>query len=72
MPDAIARPRFHVVDDTVHAEPGVPDDELVALANAGYRIHSWPRFDHYFGGASAVGRTGAGGDPRRGGIGMHL
>lgn len=69
---AIARPRFHVVDDTVHAEPGVPDDELAALADAGYRVHRWPEFDHYFGGASAVGRTGAGGDPRRGGIGMHL
>lgn len=69
---AIARGRFHVVDDTVHAEPGVPDDELAALAEAGYRVHRWPELDHYFGGASAVGRTGAGGDPRRGGIGMHL
>lgn len=69
---AIARGRFHVVGSTAHAEPGVPDDELAALATAGYRIHRWPGLDHYFGGASAVGPTGAGGDPRRGGIGIHL
>jgi gamma-glutamyltranspeptidase/glutathione hydrolase len=69
---AIARARFHVVAGTAHAEPGVPDDELAALAAAGYQIHRWPDLDHYFGGASAVGRTGAGGDPRRGGIGIHL
>ncbi|MGA8116116.1 MAG: gamma-glutamyltransferase, partial [Actinocatenispora sp.] len=69
---AIARARFHVVDGTAHAEPGVPEDELAALSRAGYRVHQWPEFDHYFGGVSAVGRTGAGGDPRRGGIGMHL
>lgn len=69
---AIGRARFHVVAGTAHAEPGVPDDELAALADAGYQIHRWPDLDHYFGGASAVGRTGAGGDPRRGGIGIHL
>ncbi|GAA1318023.1 gamma-glutamyltransferase [Actinocatenispora thailandica] len=69
---AIGRARFHIVTDTAHAEPGVPDDELAALVDAGYQIHQWPDLDHYFGGASAVGRTGAGGDPRRGGIGMHL
>ncbi len=69
---AIARGRFHVVDRVAHAEPGVPDDELAALAAAGYQVHRWSELDHYFGGASAVGRTGAGGDPRRGGIGMHL
>ena len=69
---AIARARFHVVTRTVHAEPGVPDDELAALSAAGYQIHRWPDLDHYFGGTSAVGRTGAGGDPRRGGIGMYL
>ncbi|HEY3505597.1 MAG TPA: gamma-glutamyltransferase [Actinocatenispora sp.] len=69
---AIGRGRFHVVESTAHAEPGVPDDELAALAAAGYLVHRWPGLDHYFGGASAVGPTGAGGDPRRGGIGIHL
>jgi gamma-glutamyltranspeptidase/glutathione hydrolase len=69
---AIGLGRFHVVEQTVHAEPGVPEDELSALTAAGYDVHRWPAQDHYFGGASAVGPTGAGGDPRRGGIGMHL
>lgn len=69
---AIARPRFHVYDGVVHAEPGVPEDELAALSEAGYPIHRWEGLNHYFGGASAVGPDGAGGDPRRGGVGLLL
>jgi gamma-glutamyltranspeptidase/glutathione hydrolase len=72
MAEAIARPRFHVVDDTVHAEPGYPEDELSALADAGWQINRWPAMDHYFGGVTAVGAAGAAGDPRRGGIGLLL
>ena len=72
MPAAIARPRFHVVDDTVHAEPGMPEDELAALADAGWRINRWPELNHYFGGVTAVGLGGAAGDPRRGGTGVLL
>jgi gamma-glutamyltranspeptidase / glutathione hydrolase len=72
MPEAIARPRFHVVDDTVHAEPGVPEDELAALAHAGWQVNRWPDIDHYFGGVTAVGMGGAAGDPRRGGAGLLL
>ncbi|WP_189080114.1 gamma-glutamyltransferase [Mangrovihabitans endophyticus] len=72
MPTAIARPRFHVVDDTVHAEPGVPGDQMAALADAGWRINRWPELDHYFGGVSGVGPGGAAGDPRRGGTGLLL
>ena len=72
MPSAIARPRFHVVDDTVHAEPGYPDDELAALAEAGWAIRSWTEINHYFGGVTAVGRGGAAGDPRRDGVGLLL
>jgi gamma-glutamyltranspeptidase/glutathione hydrolase len=67
---AIARPRFHVLNGVVHAEPGVPDPELSALEAAGYPIQRWDAMNHYFGGASAVGRAGAGGDPRRGGVGL--
>ena len=67
---AIARPRFHVLDGVVHTEPGLPEPELAALAAAGYPIQRWDGLNHYFGGASAVGRTGAGGDPRRGGVGL--
>jgi gamma-glutamyltranspeptidase/glutathione hydrolase len=71
-PAAIARPRFHVVDDTVHAEPGCPRDELEALAEAGWVVNEWPDLDHYFGGVTAVGAGGAAGDPRRGGVGLLL
>jgi gamma-glutamyltranspeptidase/glutathione hydrolase len=72
MPAAIGRPRFHVVDDTVHAEFGYPEDELAALADAGWTINRWPELNHYFGGVTAVGIGGAAGDPRRGGVGLLL
>jgi gamma-glutamyltranspeptidase / glutathione hydrolase len=72
MPDAVGRPRFHVVDDTVHAELGYPEDELAALADAGYLVNRWDHVNHYFGGVSAVGHAGAAGDPRRGGLGLLL
>jgi gamma-glutamyltranspeptidase/glutathione hydrolase len=70
--EAVHRPRFHVVDDTVHAEAGYPDDELDALADAGYRINRWDHTSHYFGAVSTVGLPGAAGDHRRGGIGLLL
>ncbi len=69
MTTAISSPRFHVVDETVHVEPGYPEEETDGLAKAGYRVQRWDRADHYFGGASAVGHAGAAGDPRRGGVG---
>ena len=72
MSGAIGRPRFHVVDDTVHAEAGYPEDELSALADAGWTISRWPDLNHYFGGVTAVGAGGAAGDPRRGGVGLLL
>jgi gamma-glutamyltranspeptidase / glutathione hydrolase len=72
VPAAIARPRFHVVNGVVHVEPGYPADEVLALARAGYSIEHWDQLNHYFGGASAVGRAGAAGDPRRGGVGRML
>ncbi|MDY7089725.1 MAG: gamma-glutamyltransferase [Actinomycetota bacterium] len=72
MTSAIARPRFHVVDDTVHVEPGYPRDELGALAVAGWPIRQWPELNHYFGGVTAVGQAGAAGDPRRDGVGLLL
>jgi gamma-glutamyltranspeptidase/glutathione hydrolase len=72
MPAAIARPRFHVVDETVHAEPDYPPDELTALAEAGWQIEQWPEINHYFGGVTAVGQAGAAGDPRRDGVGLSL
>jgi gamma-glutamyltranspeptidase/glutathione hydrolase len=70
METAIGRPRFHIVDDTVHAEPGYPREELAALASAGWTINHWPDLNHYFGGVNAVGCAGAAGDPRRSGVGL--
>jgi gamma-glutamyltranspeptidase/glutathione hydrolase len=78
MHTAVNRPRFHAVDDelggppVVHAEAGYNEQELVALERAGFAVNRWDHLSHYFGGASAVGRAGAGGDQRRGGVGYLL
>jgi gamma-glutamyltranspeptidase/glutathione hydrolase len=72
MPAAVARARCHVVDGTVQAELGYPEDELAALTAAGFAVNRWEQLNHYFGGVSAVGRAGAAGDPRRGGAAVLL
>jgi len=75
---AIDSPRFHPVDEgdggppLVHVEPGFPRDQVAALAAAGFAVNEWDRTSPYFGGVSAVGRTAAAGDPRRGGVGLLL
>lgn len=69
---AVARPRCHVVGETVHAELGYPEEELTALSAAGYLVNRWDHLSHYFGGVSAVGFAGAAGDPRRGGAALLL
>ncbi|GAA5192960.1 gamma-glutamyltransferase [Rugosimonospora acidiphila] len=68
--EAIARPRFHVIGDVAHVEAGYP--EVDALAGAGYEINQFDQVSHFFGAVSAVGRAGAAGDPRRGGVGLLL
>ncbi|HEY2672704.1 MAG TPA: gamma-glutamyltransferase [Rugosimonospora sp.] len=70
MCEAIARPRFHVIDDVAHVEAGYPVAEVDALAGAGYKINKFDELNHFFGAVSAVGRAGAAGDPRRGGVGL--
>jgi gamma-glutamyltranspeptidase/glutathione hydrolase len=75
--DAVAASRFHVVAvadgrPVVHAEPGYPPDGLDGLAAAGFPVRVWDHRSVYFGGVSAVGTTGAGADPRRGGVGLTL
>jgi len=65
--EAIDRPRFHPVGEVLHAEPGVDEAWLEALVAAGRDVRRWPERHHYFGGVSAVGRSGAGVDPRRSG-----
>ena len=65
--EAIDRPRFHPADRLVNAEPGVDEAFLSALEQRGRLVRRWPALHHYFGGVSAVGRAGAGADPRRSG-----
>ena len=64
---AIDRPRVHPAGETVHAEPGVDEEALADLERSGRAVRRWPAQHHYFGGVSAVARTGAAADPRRNG-----
>jgi gamma-glutamyltranspeptidase/glutathione hydrolase len=64
---AIDRPRFHPVGGVVNAEPGVDEEWLSALERHGRTVRRWAGRHHYFGGVSALGRSGAGADPRRSG-----
>lgn len=64
---AIDRPRFHSTGDVVNAEAGVDEDWLSALEQQGRSVRRWSGRHHYFGGVSALGRLGAGADPRRSG-----
>ncbi len=65
--EAIDRPRFHPAVDLVNAEPGVDEAFLTMVERSGRTVRRWPALHHYFGGVSAVGRAGAGADPRRSG-----
>jgi gamma-glutamyltranspeptidase/glutathione hydrolase len=67
MQAAIDRPRFHPVGRLVNAESGVDESFLSGLEAGGRPVRRWPALHHYFGGVSAVGRAGAGADPRRSG-----
>ncbi len=69
---AVERPRAHRAGDVVNAEPGVDERALALLERAGATIQRWPGLHHYFGGVSAVGRRGAGADPRRSGSAASL
>jgi gamma-glutamyltranspeptidase/glutathione hydrolase len=64
---AIDRPRFHPAGGLVNAEPGVDEAFLARVESSGLAVRRWPAPHHYFGGVSAVGRAGAGADPRRSG-----
>ena len=71
--EAVAAPRIHFENGTVHAEPGADAAGLERLAEAGMRIEAWGQRNMFFGGVQAVardpetGELGAAGDPRRGG-----
>jgi gamma-glutamyltranspeptidase / glutathione hydrolase len=65
--DAVAHPRVHVAGDTVHLEPGFEAGVADAIGEAGFAVREWPAQHHYFGGVSAITRSGGAGDPRRSG-----
>ncbi|HET9675505.1 MAG TPA: gamma-glutamyltransferase, partial [Gaiellaceae bacterium] len=64
---AVDRGRAHPVAGLVNAEPGVDDSALAALEEQGWLVRRWPERHHYFGGVSAIGRSGPAADPRRSG-----
>src|SRR5215210_3301646 len=72
--EAVRRPRIHVEDDVVEAEPGIDPEALDRLEARGWKVRRWDEQNLFFGGVQAVARqpdTGAlsgGGDPRRGGV----
>ena len=68
--DAVDLPRVHPAGDVVNAEPGADEEALHALESAGRTVRRWPERHHYFGGVSAIGRAGAGADPRRSGAAL--
>ena len=65
--EAVDRPRLHPAAGVVHVEPGIAEDALLALEEAGLPVQRWPGRHHYFGGVSVAGRNGLGADPRRSG-----
>jgi gamma-glutamyltranspeptidase/glutathione hydrolase len=67
---AVDRPRVHPAGAVVNAEPGVDEDGLAALEDAGRPVRRWPERHHYFGGVSAVARSGPAADPRRSGCAL--
>ncbi|MGH9273788.1 MAG: gamma-glutamyltransferase, partial [Acidimicrobiales bacterium] len=64
--EVVDAPRLHWDGTQLHAEPGWPDAAVEALA-ARWPVREWAQRDLYFGGVHAVSRSGAAGDPRRGG-----
>jgi gamma-glutamyltranspeptidase/glutathione hydrolase len=71
--EAVERPRLHLEDHRVDAEPGIDTDALARLEREGYEVQRWRERNLFFGGVQAVARDPAsgelsgGGDPRRGG-----
>jgi gamma-glutamyltranspeptidase / glutathione hydrolase len=68
--EAVDRPRVHPGGDLVNAEPGVDEDGLAELEARGVQVRRWEERHHYFGGVSAIGKTGAAADPRRSGAAL--
>jgi gamma-glutamyltranspeptidase/glutathione hydrolase len=69
---AVDRERLHPAGDVVHLEPGFRDETIAALEAAGLEPRVWPARHHYFGGVSAVTRSGGAADRRRSGAARIL
>jgi gamma-glutamyltranspeptidase/glutathione hydrolase len=67
---AVHLPRAHPAGGVVNVEPGIAEEALAALEADGRSIRRWPERHHYFGGVSAIGRSGAAADPRRSGAAL--
>lgn len=65
--DAIDAPRLNALPGIVRVEPGFSPRVLAALTAAGDQVLVAADRDAYFGGVSAIGRSGGGADPRRSG-----
>lgn len=75
--EAVSRPRLHVEDGAVDAEPGIDSAALERLAARGWNVRSWDDLNLFFGGVQAVARAAdgtlsGGGDPRRGGAAVAV
>jgi len=68
--EAVDAPRAHPAGALVHAEPGVDEEALSRLEASGRTVRRWPARHHYFGGVSAIGRSGRAADPRRSGAAL--
>lgn len=67
--DAVAMPRLNALPTVVRIEPGFSDEVLADLGESEQLLLN-EQFNAYFGGVSAIGRSGPGADPRRGGAAM--
>ena len=70
--EAVIRQRLHPADGLVNLEDGFEPEVAATLVDAGYEVREWGTRHHYFGGVSAVTRTGCAGDPRRSGAAQAL
>ncbi|MFQ6674872.1 MAG: gamma-glutamyltransferase [Fidelibacterota bacterium] len=69
LEQTVLAPRVHLEGEVLHAEPGIPEEELKVLERR-YRLRRWDRQNLFFGGANSVTPREAVGDPRRGGASL--
>ena len=73
LSSAVAAPRMHWQDGTLHLEHGIAPEVVDQLRHKGHTVRSYPRRDRYFGGVHAIlidphtGVLSGAADPRRDG-----